>query len=214
MTVAFADAVYMFIQFTMVISEISYLYKDNFFSRASAQIVVAISTVHFFLSNYNSVYLQGVVPIFTSGKYGNIIPLALGALLFTRLIKGKGWMSSYSYAVMLGLGTGAIFTTLIQGSIISLIVSAALKPFADTDPVIQISGIIFVVGLICSLSYWLFTVEFKGKMQYIWKVGRLFLMCSIGILFAEDVLWSQSLFVGAMNMVLNFIKVVLLGMPA
>lgn len=206
------DSLYMFIQALMVIAVWSYMYKDNLLTRFSAQIVVSTSTVFFFLSNYQNVINQRVIPMF-QGEYLNIIPIILGLLLFTRLFKGYGWMSSYSYAVALGLGTGATLTTLIPGSVITRITDTIMMPFNAKTMTDQLGGWVTIIGVIFSLSYWLFTVEFTGNKAYVLKIGRVFLMCSIGMLYAEDVLWSQSLFVGAAQMVLKFIYVVVLNIP-
>jgi hypothetical protein len=88
-----------------------------------------------------------------------------------------------------------------------------MMPFNAKTMTDQIGGWVTIIGVIFSLSYWLFTVEFTGNKAYVLKIGRVFLMCSIGMLYAEDVLWSQSLFVGAAQMVLKFIYVVILNIP-
>lgn len=207
----FWDALYAFIQFAMVLSVWSYLYKDNIFSRISAQIVISISTIHFFMWNLKQVYLMGVTPIFTHGRILNIIPIVLGALVYLRLSKRYSWISTYSYAVMLGLGTGAVLTTLIATSVTGLISSTVAAAFRGANAFEKFSGIILFIGVILSMTHWLFTIETKGVVGYAMKIGRLFLMCSIGLLYAQDVLWAQSLFVGAAEMVLKFIRGVLLG---
>ena len=207
-----ADLLFYFIQFVMVIATWSYLYKDNFFSRASAEIVVSISTVYFAVSYYNSLFQQAIVPITNGTNLLNIVPVIFGLLMFSRLIKGYGWVASYSYAMLLGLGTGATLTTMVQGSIISRIVDTAIRPFkAGQGTLDQLGAWVTVFGVIFSLSYWLFTIEYKGTLKYALTIGRLFLMCSIGLLYAEDVLWSQSLFVGAATIVINFFKVLMWG---
>jgi hypothetical protein len=218
MAMAFWDALYAFVQFVMVLSVWSYLYKDNIFSRISAQIVISVSVIHYFMSYLKVVYNQGIIPMMpvgwyplSAGKWWNIIPIILGILLFARLSRKYSWVSSYSYALTLGLGTGATLTTIIQGSIIGLIVNAFSAPFLGTTTLDQASGILLLIGAMTGLTYWLFTREAKGSLGYAIKVGRLFLMASIGLLYAQDVVWSQSLFVGAMQMVLKFIKGVLLG---
>ena len=208
MTVPFWDLLYAFIQFTMVLSVWSYLYKENVFSRMSATIVIAISTVHFFMWNLKQVYTMAVIPMI-EGRWLYIFPILLGLMLYTRLSTKYSWLSSYSYAVSLGLGTGAVLTTLVEGSITGLISAAVLSPFKGTTAFETASGLIIIIGLICSMTYWIFTREATGILGYTIKIGRLFLMASIGILYAEDVLWSQSIFVGAMEMVINFIKMVL-----
>ena len=211
-----ADIVYALIQFIMVLSVWSYLYKDNIFSRVSAQIVISISTVHYLLSNIKQVWLQAVVPMTTMGRWLYIVPIILGLLIYARLSKKYSWIAGYSYAVQLGLGTGSILSTLIAGSVIGLIVNIATAPFTKsiTGGTLfgQLSALLIVAGAIMALTYWLFTKEAKGVLTYTIKIGRWFLMASIGLLYAQDILWSQSLFVGAMEMVLKFIKI-MMGVP-
>ena len=84
-----------------------------------------------------------------------------------------------------------------------------MAPFTGATAFETASGLLLLIGAIAAMTYWIFTREATGILGYTIKVGRLFLMASIGILYAEDVLWSQSIFVGAMEMVLNFIKIVL-----
>ena len=211
MAVEFWDALYAFIQFGMVLSVWSYLYKDNVFSRISATIIISISTVHFLMWNIKQLYTQAIIPM-TAGRWLLIVPIILGLLLYARLSRKYAWIASYSYSITLGLGTGATLTTLVAGSITGLIASTAAKPFQGTDLFLQASAFLLLVGTIVAMTYWLFTREAKGILGYAVKIGRLFLMAGIGCLYAEDVVWSQSLFVSAMEMVLkNFIRNVLLG---
>lgn len=196
------DTIYAFIQFVMVLATWSYLYKDNVLSRISATIVIAISTVHFFLVNMQNVYNMGVIPIFEQGRFVNIIPLLLGFMLYFRLSKEKGWLSSYGYAAGMGLGTGAILSTIVPAQIVGLTITAIEAPSKY-----GLSGVVLFLGVVFSLTYWVFTREFSGPYSYILKIGRVFLMVSIGLLYAQDVLWSQSLFVGAAEIVINFFKI-------
>lgn len=208
---AMTDTLFAFIQFVMVLSVWSYLYKENIFSRVATSIVISISTIHFFLWNVQRAYDMTVIPL-SRGRYLILVPVILGALLYTRLSKKYAWIASYAYSVQLGLGTGATLTTLIAGSVIGLISSTVLEPFKYATTIERVSGFILFIGVLLSMSYWIFTREAKGTFGYVIKVGRLFLMASIGMLYAEDVLWSQSLFVGAWEMVIDkFIKAVLLG---
>jgi|GEM_PF-2522122 len=214
----FWDALYAFVQCVMVLSVWSYLYKDNVFSRISAQIVISISVVHYFMSYLKVVYNQGIIPMtpvgwypLSAGLWWRIFPIIMGLMLYTRLSRKYSWVSTYTYSFTLGLGTGATLSTVIQGSIIGLIVNAFTAPFLGTTTLDQASGILLLIGAMTGLTYWLFTREATGALSYAIKIGRLFLMASIGLLYAQDVVWSQSLFVGAAEMVLKFVKGVLLG---
>ncbi|RLF17108.1 MAG: hypothetical protein DRZ82_10155 [Thermoprotei archaeon] len=213
MAVNFWDALYAFIQFIMVLSVWSYLYKPSAFSRISAVIVTSISTVHFLMWNFKQVINMAVVPM-VNGRWLYIFPIIFGILIYARLSKKYAWLASYSYSITLGMGTGATLSTLVAGSITGLIIGAITEPFKGANAFEIASGLVLWIGVILSMTYWLFTVEVKGPLEYAVKIGRLFLMCSIGILYAEDIIWSQSLLVKAMEMVVtNFIKKVLLGMP-
>lgn len=204
-----ADMLFAFVQFAMVLATWSYLYKDNVFSRMSSQIVIAVSTVHFFLVKMTQLINVGVIPIFEEGRILNLVPIILGLLLYFRLSKTYAWLSSYTYAVSLGLGTGTTLSTLVAGSIVGLIISTIRAPFEGTTLFEVASGWLLVFGTVFAMTYWIFTKEFEGPMAYVLRIGRLILMISIGLLYAQDVLWSQSLFMGAFEMLITFVKILL-----
>lgn len=204
-----ADMLFAFVQFAMVLATWSYLFKDNVFSRMSSQIVIAVSTVHFFLVKMTQLINVGITPIFEEGRILNLIPIILGLLLYFRLSKTYAWLSSYTYAVSLGLGTGTTLSTLVAGSIVGLIISTIKAPFEGTTLFEVASGWLLVFGTVFALTYWVFTKEFEGPMAIVLRIGRLILMISIGLLYAQDVLWSQSLFMGAFEMLITFVKMLL-----
>ncbi|MBN1683547.1 hypothetical protein JW865_08365 [Candidatus Bathyarchaeota archaeon] len=215
MALTIQDTMFLFIQMFMVACVWSYLYKtDNIFARGAAQIVISISTVHYFLNNLNRVYLQVLIPIMDGTRLINIIPVLAGVLFYTRLWKGKGWIASYSYSLSLGIGMGSLFTTYVSTNLLNPINRAITQVTGATTPFDQASALLAFIGTLCALSYWLFTVELKGPTRYILVFGRLFLMSSIGILYAQDVVWAQSLFIGAADKFLKFFRMVLLGAVA
>ena len=197
-----------FIQFAMVVSVWSYLYKENIFSKTATTITIAISTVHAFQYNFSNASKMAIDPLL-SGDVIYIIPIILGLLLYTRLSTKYSWLASYSYSVSLGLGTGATLSTLFSSNVAQLIVNTAEKPFLGTGIVDQLSGLLLFVGTLLAITYWIFTKEATGIFGMGVRIGRWFLMISIGLLYAEDVVWSQSLFVAAMEMVLLFVRQVM-----
>lgn len=197
-----------FVAFAMVISVWSYLYRENIFSRTATTITIAISTVHAFMYNYTNAWRLAVVPLM-EGDIIYIIPIILGLLLFARLSSKYSWLASYSYSVSLGIGTGATLSTLFSGNVAQLIVNTAYAPWNKPGAFYMISGLILFVGTLLAITYWIFTKEATGIFGYGVRMGRWFLMISIGYLYAEDVVWAQSLFVGAWEMVLLFVRQVL-----
>jgi hypothetical protein len=190
----------------MVIATWSFLYKENIFSRTAATIIISVSSFHHFMRNIDRAWSQGVVPIWEQGKILNVIPLFLGLLLYTRLSRQYSWLASYSFSVTLGLGTGATLTTLFSANVLGLIAQAVEAPFGHANAIETVSGLLLFIGAILSLTYWIFTREATGLFGWGVRIGRIFLMISIGYLYAEDVVWSQSLFVGAWGYVNTFIR--------
>ena len=197
-------------QAAMVLATWSYLYKENIFSRTAATIIIAVSTFHHFMRNMFQAYDRAVVPILEDGKYLNIVPIFLGLLLYTRLSRQYSWLSSYSFSLTLGMGTGAVLSKQFSSNVLRLVADATEAPWTNSWG--MLSGILVFVGSILALTYWIFTKEATGLFGYAVKIGRIYLMISIGFLYAQDVLWAQSLFVGAWEMVNNFIKL-LVGIP-
>jgi len=193
------------VQFAMVIAVWSYLYKENIFSRTATTITISISTVHAFMYNYTNAYDMAVKPLL-AGDILYIIPIILGLLLFARLSSKYSWLASYSYSVSLGIGTGATLTTLFSSNVAKLIVNTAERPFIEVGIFNQLSGFLLFIGTALAITYWIFTKEATGVFGYGVRTGRWFLMVSIGYLYAEDVVWAQSLFVGAWEMVLLLIR--------
>ena len=194
-------------QAAMVLATWSYLYKENIFSRTAATIIIAVSTFHHFMRNMIQAYDRAVIPSLEDGKYLNIVPIFLGLLLYTRLSKQYSWLSSYSFSITLGMGTGAVLSALFSSNVLRLVADAVEAPWKS--PWGLASGLLVFVGSMLALTYWIFTKEATGLFGYGVRIGRIFLMISIGYLYAQDVLWAQSLFVGAWEMVNNFIKLLL-----
>jgi len=194
------------LQFVVVLSVWSYLFKENIFSKTATTITIAISSIHAFMYNFSNAYDMAVAPLLGGDLLYIII---LGLLLFARLSDKYSWLASYSYSVSLGLGTGATLTTLFSSNVANLIVNTAKAPFIGTGIVDQLSGLLLFVGTLLALTYWIFTKEATGLFGYGVRAGRWFLMISIGYLYAEDVVWAQSLFVASMEMVLLFIRQVM-----
>ena len=207
-----ADAIFAGIQVAMVLAVWSYLYKENIFSKVASSIVISISTVHFFLVYVQRTYDSAVIPLL-NGRISYIIPLTLGLLMYARLSKKYAWLSTYAYSLQLGLGTGSTLTTVVASSITGRIAMLINEPFKGATMFDKLSGTFLFIGAILSMTYWLFTKEATGVYGYAVKIGRLFLMASIGMLYAEDVLWAQSIFVGAWQIVIrDFLKNIVLGM--
>jgi len=89
----------------------SFLYKDNPFYKFAERLVAGVATGYFtmllFWTNFQDKVWQ---PIFLNGEYHYIIPAILGIIMWTRFSKKYSWISRYSIAFYIGIGSGVSIT--------------------------------------------------------------------------------------------------------
>jgi hypothetical protein len=67
----------------------------------------------------------------------------------------------------------------------------------------QINTVLVLVGVVCTLTYFFFSVEHKGVPGKLAKVGIIFIMISFGASFANAVAGRISLLIGRMTFLLS-----------
>ena len=85
----------------------SFLYKDNPFYRFAEHLVVGISAGYWVALMYTRVILPNLWQRLADGKWWYVLPLLLGLMMWTRLVKRWSWISRYPIALYLGVGAGA-----------------------------------------------------------------------------------------------------------
>ena len=153
-----------------------------------------------------------------------LLPAIIGLMLFFRYIPKIAWISRFSLAFYLGAASGIsipnTFQTRILGQLRGTIVedtaSGAVVPLFSIDawrdffaaPGIgtffdAISGPLFILGVICTLSYFFFSKEHKGVLGGMAKIGIWFLMIGFGASFGYTVMGRVSLLIGRVQFLLT-----------
>jgi hypothetical protein len=197
-----------------IISVLSMLWKDNVAFRIGQQAIIGATIAHYILNNFKSVYMNAIIPI-TTGQIYLIIPIILGALMYTRLKNEISWVARYPTAVLIGVGTGITISTQMRGQIIDQMKATVLdlaNAFTSGDSMTIINNIIIVVGVVTTISFFLFTHEHKGTLGTVAKIGRVYLMLSLGANFSGELVWYLTQVIGRFSWIINtVIKVYLLG---
>jgi len=170
-------------------SVLSFLWKDNPYFKFGQQFIVGVVVAHNILFSMRAVYDNAVIPIMTQGKWMYIIPIILGILMYTRLQRDYAWASKYPTAVLIGVGTGVMITGTLRGQIIDQAKFTVLDVFKAADPMSMLNGIIILVGVVTSVSFFIFTREHVGPLGTSAKIGRIFLMVSLGANWAGETVW-------------------------
>jgi len=136
-------------------------------------------------------------------EYIFIIPIVIGLLMYTRYIKPVAWLSRYTISFNLGIGTGYVLSKNFKPYFVDQIRATFLQLWGTGDWWKTVSNWIYVVGVVSSLVYFLFTLQKKGVQGRISMVGRVVMMVAFGAAFGNTVMARVSLFLGRMQFLLG-----------
>ncbi len=198
----------------------SFLYRDNPFYRFSEHLFVGISVGYGIVIAIH----QGVIPLAwdplseavtalwteitgeTTPETRNtlwglfkIIPIAIGLLFFARLSPRHTWLIRYPIAILIGFGAGVAIPNVLQANIFAQ-TRGTIEPFATinagTLSAWDIFGaVLMVVGVICTLTYFFFSMEHRGPINWLSKIGIAFLMIGFGAAFGNTVMGRLALMI-------------------
>lgn len=142
-----------------------------------------------------------MIDILEKGKWNYIVPIILGLLMYTRFSKKLQWLSNYPIAFTVGIGAGVVLTKQWKPMLIDQ-VAATIRPLSDPTTAQVINSLLLLIGVICTLSFFIFTKEAKGVLGYSSRIGRYTMMIAFGAAFGTTVMARVSLFLSRMQFLL------------
>jgi len=176
----------------------SSLYKDNPFYRFGEHLYLGLSVGYVILKVIYANIIGGLYkPLFEDHQYLLIIPTILGLSLYTRFFPKIAWISRITFAFIVGYGSGLTIPRIIAGGIFQQI-EKVITPLGKNGAAWWdiFSGIIIVIGVASVLIYFFFSVEHKGIINKISRVGIYFVMIAFGASFGYTVMARMSLLIG------------------
>ncbi|MEP0813346.1 MAG: hypothetical protein HRF49_01600 [bacterium] len=147
-------------------------------------------------------------------KYYYIIPGLLGLFLLMRLIPATSWWSRWSLAFYIGWGSGVAIPKYLTEYILAQAIATFSPLFGPVAGVIAgsaaasaatgnaipftsyVNNWLLFAGVLSALVYFFFSVEHKGTIGTISKIGIWTLMLAFGASFGSTVMARVSLFIG------------------
>lgn len=203
MALPFWDALGLWVAAFFTFSVLSFLWKDNIYYKFGQQFIVGVVVAHNILTAMQAVYNNAITPMILNARYTLIVPLVFGILAYTRLQRGISWASKYPVAVMIGVGTGSMLVGTLRGQIIDQAKLTILDVFKSSNSIDIINGLIIFVGVITSLTFFIFTREHTGVLGGSAKIGRIFLMVSLGANWAGETVWYLTQMTGRLMFLYN-----------
>ena len=181
--------------FTLAI--FSFLYKDNPFYKLAEHLYVGTSAGYILVYIYfTSIKPMLIDPISKQHQWILFIPAFFGLMMLTRWFPKIAWLSRWSIAFTVGIGTGLGITGSIQGYLIPQIKGTLIALHGWN--VALVNNIVIVVGVIATLTYFYFSKEHKGIVGKTAKLGITYIMIAFGASFGYTVMARISLLIGRM----------------
>jgi len=197
-----------------IISVLSMLWKDNPIFRIGQQAIIGATMAHYILLNFKSALNNAVLPML-GGNLLLFVPLLLGVLMYTRLKNEIAWVARYPTGVLVGVGTGVMIAGTLRGQIIDQIKNTVLdltNNVASGNMTGMINTLLIAIGVVTAISFFTFTREHTGVLGISAKIGRIFLMISLGANWSGEIVWYLTQLIGRLSWIINtVIKVMLLG---
>lgn len=190
----------------------SYLYRDNMFYKLAESIIVGVSAGYWLVQNFWEVLVVKVfvkvapdvaryalvpdLPEDAATDRWALVPVILGCLIFCRLVPKVAWLGRWPLAFVVGTTAGlklitflnADFVQQVRSTILPLVVFITSDSNRTIDWSKSIQNTVIVLSVLSSLTYFYFSVEHKGLIGRISRVGIWVLMISFGASFALTVM--------------------------
>lgn len=186
----------------------SFLYADNVFYKFAEYLFVGISSGYWVARQWHNSLMPNLVDNLKIGftEFDHhllyIIPGILGVLMLMRLFPSVSWISRWSLAFVMGLSAGISITSYLQGNALAQI-RGTMVPLWTGDPWSSFCNLVLVVGVASGLIYFFFSVEHKGPVGVVSRLGIWFLMISFGASFGYTIMARISLLIGRMQFLMG-----------
>ncbi|NLY53726.1 MAG: hypothetical protein GX060_03765 [Firmicutes bacterium] len=179
-----------------MIAIFSFIFKENPVYRFCEHVFVGASAGYALSVNIKSIVDNAWDPITKEGKLSLLIPVILGILLYARFFKSIAWLSRWSMAYMVGIGSGLSMFGVVNSQLLQQVRSSML-------PLNSVNNILMVFGVLSVLLYFFFSVEQKGAVKHGASLGRWLMMITFGVSFGNVVMGRISLLLGAFETILG-----------
>jgi len=174
----------------------SFLAGDNPFYRFAEHLLVGLTIGYTLVVTIKSViWPQCAIPI-GNGQFSSIIPLVLGLLILLRLSRSLAPWSRIPLALVVGGGAGVAIPAMLQARVLS-------QMEATISGAGSVTGWIILIGVVTTLTYFVFTREHRGPWGAAARSGRLFMMVFFGATFAYTVMSRVALLIGRLEFLLG-----------
>ena len=187
----------------------SFLYRDNPFYKICEAVVVGVSAAYWMVLGFWTVIvpnllgriwpawiqswaMPGISPLREGYWFINLIPLVFGMMLLWRLAPKGAWIARWPLAFIIGTTAGLRLMGFMQADFLSQIRAGVAPILAIENGSIDfwdtVRSLVMLLSVLACLVYFFFSIEHKGVVGKISKVGIWVLMITFGAAFGYTVM--------------------------
>jgi hypothetical protein len=193
----------------------SFLYKDNPFYKVAEHLFLGVA-LGYGLSLYywNNVFPNAVSPLLfppagSGPDYLVLIPVVLGVFVLLRIVPKLSWLSRSAFAVYIGGSSGILVPSVMAGTFLPQLVDT-MQPLWVADAGATgigfawgvVTRLLILAGVFSTLLYFFYSVEHRGAVGAISRLGVFFIMLGFGASFGNTVMARVSLLIGRFQFLL------------
>ncbi len=206
--------------FTVMV--LSYVVGDNVAFRLAIHVFIGISAGYVTVLVARQVIVDKMfIPLFVGDlpdKALAVIPLIMGLFLATKLSSSFEWLGRWVVAFMVGIGAAAAVAGAVIGTLFPQILSTINLFDPQNPPGVLgvagnlVAGSLILVGTVSTLAYFQFTLLGKNAssgrrglvMRGIAFVGQIFIIITLGALFAGAFSAALTAFIDRIHSIVQF----------
>ena len=181
----------------------SYLYKDNPVFRFAEHLFTGLSVGYYLVLYYNNYAIPYLITPLADHRWITLIPMALGMMYLFRFIPKLNYLILIPIAISLGFWNGMNIPLTIEADVLkqiqgTMVKTAMFNNIWDPRNGLMV-GLLILIGVVCTISYFYFSREHKGALKVSANIGIWFVMIGFGATFGFTVMARVSLLIARMQ---------------
>ena len=131
-----------------------------------------------------------------------IVPLILGIFMILRLVPSLSWLARFSIAYIVGMISGLKLYSFLNSNILMQVKDLGINTEASSW--IIFNQLLIIIGVVAGLIYFFFSMEHKGFIGKVSKIGIFYLMIKFGASFGFAVMGRISLLIGRFEELIQY----------
>ena len=182
------------------------LWKENPAYRFAEYTFVSTSLAIILIVAVSNVIKIAILPLL-AGNISLIIPIALGAFMYSLFAPKYRYLSRFPLAILIGAAFGLGMRGVLIPSILNQISSTITAP--STSDLFSWGNFTYVaIGTIFSIMYFFLTYEHSGALSQPTKIGRYIIMIGLGAYFGNTIMFRFAMLTGRAEYLLQVLKII------